>query len=309
MKTETIYIFAGLILFVNLAFIICYIWTTREGYDSANQPIPKDASGNYIDIPNGYYKVSEGVMAPIPFGYAASIDKTSIYPISQAAIREGRAIKETTDKGFAGGYAGSGRLAHDICFNQMNYAGAPTEASYNQLIRFNTDNYNVQYHDSVDTIAAANNSYDVSFGTVWVIDRSGNKVAMPYSPVQGNITYYTPGSYRFGASNYVPTYEDSVYLSSTAGGIINSSTHPSLTYKNKNKGICELYEHLPEALEEKCNSLSADVCASTNCCVYLGGAKCVSGNKQGPYVKANYSDVFVKNKDYYFYKGKCFGNC
>jgi hypothetical protein len=309
MKTKYV---AGIIVVISLGCIFAYLYyanTLKEGLESGNQPIPKDAAGNYIAIPDGYYKVRDGFMAPVPYGYAATADKGSVYPISQAALRDAQAQRETEARGFAGGFAGSGKVTTDICFNRMKYLGAATEASYNELTRFDSNNYNVQYHDTADTLAASNDFYDVSFGTVWVLDQCGNKVAIPYSPSQGSITYHTPGSYRFGPSSYVPTYEDSVYLSSTAGNIIDVPPHAALTYKNANKGICELYDHLPEAREEKCNALSADVCASTSCCVYLGGEKCVSGNIRGPYVKANYSDMFIKNKDFYFYQGKCYGNC
>jgi hypothetical protein len=308
---------AGIIVVIGLGCIFAYLYyvaniiKTKEGLESGNQPIPKDSTGNYIPIPDGFYKVSNGVMAPVPYGYVATADKSSIYPISHAALRDAQAQRETAERGFSGGFAGSGSrgVATDICFNRMNYLGATTEASYNRLTHFDSNNYNVQYHDTADNLAASNDFYDVSFGTVWVLDQCGNKIAMPYSPSQGSITYHTPGSYRFGPSSYVPTYEDSVYLSSTAGNIIDVPTHSALTYKNANKGMCDLYDHLPEAREEKCNALSADVCASTSCCVYLGGEKCVSGNIRGPYVKANYSDMFIKNKDFYFYQGKCYGNC
>jgi hypothetical protein len=41
----------------------------------------------------------------------------------------------------------------------------------------------------------------------------------------------------------------------------------------------------------------------------FGGAKCVAGNDRGPSIQSNYSDFLVKNRDYYYYKGKCYGNC
>jgi len=299
MKTQIIYIITGLIICISLALVFLQFYSTQEGYAPGTQPIPKDSAGNYLPIPDGYYRVTPGLMAPVPTGYAATPDKNSIYAISQA-----KAISQASQ-----GSVGSGTITQDICFNQMKYLGANTEASYNQLTHFDSNNYNVQYHDTADNISASNNIYDLSFQTTWVVDQCGNKVAIPYSPAQGSITYNTPGSYRFGPSTYVPTYEDSVYLSRTAGGVIDVPAHNALLYNTSKKGICELYAHMPEALEEKCNALSADVCASTNCCVHLGGAKCVSGNKQGPFVKANYSDIFVKNKDYYFYNGKCYGNC
>jgi hypothetical protein len=48
---------------------------------------------------------------------------------------------------------------------------------------------------------------------------------------------------------------------------------------------------------------------TTSCCVLLGSSKCVSGNENGPIMKANYSDVFIPNREYYYYNGRCFGNC
>jgi hypothetical protein len=61
--------------------------------------------------------------------------------------------------------------------------------------------------------------------------------------------------------------------------------------------------------DAKCGALDANVCASTSCCVLLGGSKCVAGNENGPSNVANYGDPFVLNKDLYYYQGKCFGNC
>jgi hypothetical protein len=64
-------------------------------------------------------------------------------------------------------------------------------------------------------------------------------------------------------------------------------------------------------LEEKCNAVAPESCASTSCCVLLGGEKCVSGNENGPYMTANYTDytLTARNKDFYYYQGKCYGNC
>ena len=62
-------------------------------------------------------------------------------------------------------------------------------------------------------------------------------------------------------------------------------------------------------LETQCGKIPKDACAYTSCCVLLGGSKCVAGNQSGPTMKANYSDVSVLNRDYYYYQGKCYGNC
>ena len=61
--------------------------------------------------------------------------------------------------------------------------------------------------------------------------------------------------------------------------------------------------------KEECGKLEKDACASTSCCVLLGGSRCVGGNEKGPTMKANYGDITIINRDHYFYKGKCYGNC
>jgi hypothetical protein len=74
-------------------------------------------------------------------------------------------------------------------------------------------------------------------------------------------------------------------------------------------GYCNYYKNNPEQLEEVCNQIDTNVCASTSCCVLLGGAKCVSGTEKGPTMISNYSDKSFPNKDYYYYQSKCYGNC
>lgn len=278
-----------ILLFINLAICI-FFFTYREGLETgvAGKPIPTDSSGN---LPDGYYKIGEGIMAPVPFGYIASADKLSISPVSSI-------------------FSGSGGTIHDTCFNQLNYFGAPTEASFNQLTHYSTNNYNVQYHDSPENIAKQNGLYDISLDMVTVKDASGNNISIPRAKVQGSNTYYEPGTYKFGASTYVPTYEDSVYLSRTTGGtILDPKGSFSIGTKSINGGFCSAYKLMPEKLEESCNATSINNCASTSCCVLLGGEKCVAGDENGPLQKSNYSDIFIRNKDYYYYQGKCYGNC
>jgi hypothetical protein len=72
-------------------------------------------------------------------------------------------------------------------------------------------NLDVQFHDNEETIKAAN---AVDYGDVKVIDQCGNIVILPRPKIQETVTYYKPGEFPFGASTYVPNYEDSVYLGS-----------------------------------------------------------------------------------------------
>jgi len=167
------------------------------------------------------------------------------------------------------------------------------------------NNYSVEFHGNIDTLKAQNDMYDISFGEITVLDKTGNLVVLPRSQIQGDITYYQPATFRFGAATYVPKYEDSVYLSRTS----HMPTMAEYRSAFKTVGFCEEHQHSPIVIEEKCNALSAETCGSTSCCVLLGGSKCVSGNTKGPTMKQNYGDVFIRNKDFYTHLGKCYGNC
>jgi hypothetical protein len=179
--------------------------------------------------------------------------------------------------------------------------------SYNitaDSIKYNATDYN----DMIDTT-----QNDITTGNAYVIDKTRNMVALSPSGLgvgQSGLgvtpTYYKPGSYKFGASTYLPNYEDSIYLSQTTG---ESTVTPILNQASISKGFCSYYANQPDKLEEACMITNPNNCASTSCCVLLGGSKCVSGNKQGPYMKENYGDTTILNRDYYYYKGKCYGNC
>jgi len=149
-----------------------------------------------------------------------------------------------------------------------------------------------------------NNAIDKAIAT---LTANQNYIKIARSNVQGDINYYNPASFRFGTSStYVPNYEDSVYLSRTTGqSTIGEILNPAYMLG----GMCDYYKNQPTQLEAACQKLDKNTCASTSCCVLLGGAKCVSGTEQGPTVKSNFSDIYVRNRDYYYYQGKCYGNC
>jgi hypothetical protein len=163
---------------------------------------------------------------------------------------------------------------------------------------------NITY-SSLPVIRYDPNNYDTVFHTEFP-DQSTTLPPGKNSTLTGNIVYYQPGSYRYGASSYVPYYEDSVFLSRSNKAIVNAPTYVDTSSKG---GFCSYYSLQPDLLEQKCNAIDAASCAATTCCVLLGGQKCVSGNQSGPTMKANYSDFLVLNKDFYYYQGKCYGNC
>ena len=158
----------------------------------------------------------------------------------------------------------------------------------------------VQYHDDPSTLESKDTT------TNYVFDkRVGHIVAMETPKgVATSAVYYKPNQYTYGAMTYVPTYEDSTYLSKNAG----------FNYAEKNTsstlgGLCNYYKNDTNGLESACNNLDPNVCASTTCCALLGGSKCVSGDEKGPTIKANYGDTSLQNRDYFYYRGKCYGNC
>ena len=166
--------------------------------------------------------------------------------------------------------------------------------------RSNSQSY---YQDLPQTIPDDETNDSIAF----VQDESGKMVGLESTgTIGGSPTYYTPGSYTFGASTYVPSYEDSVLLSKTTG---RYSAADYLNESSLMKGSCEYYKDQPAKLEQACLNVDKKNCSSMSCCVLLGGSKCVSGDENGPVDTRNYGDKLVKNKDYYYHSGKCYGNC
>ena len=175
-----------------------------------------------------------------------------------------------------------------------------TDSAYNANV---TD---VTYHESADDIRAKDTT-----GSVPVKDASGNIVNLPWDKAVTTTPRYNDSSYfRYSPSPYVPNYEDSVYLSRTTS--YNDSAQlvdHGLGLPASKGGFCEANKNNKLELETQCGKVGKDACASMSCCVLLGGSKCVAGNEAGPSMKSNYSDISVLSRDYYYYQGKCYGNC
>lgn len=76
----------------------------------------------------------------------------------------------------------------------------------NLSIRFDPHNYNVQYHDKDEDIETNSSSGS------WVL-KNGHVEFVSWSRMPSIVTYKKQGMY--GKGNYIPSYTDSVYLSST----------------------------------------------------------------------------------------------
>ena len=144
-------------------------------------------------------------------------------------------------------------------------------------------------------------------GVAFVAGPDGKMVELkPTGDLTAGPTYYEPGTYKFGSATYVPSYTDSVYLSKTTGQSSTSSYLDAATMKG---GACSYYKDQSEKLEEMCLAIDKNNCGAMSCCVLLGGSKCVSGSALGPHNKLNYGDITLRDKDYYYHDGKCYGNC
>jgi len=171
-------------------------------------------------------------------------------------------------------------------------------------LRYKADNLDIKYHE--DPIEL--DDYGTLSKRVYVLDKLGKLKELPASGSGTSTTYNNPGKFKYDKKTLVPNYEDSVYLSRTANVFKTKTKDPYETASVKG-GICNYYKTNLSDLENACRSLDPNVCAATNCCVLLGGSKCISGNENGPTFSSNYSDPLIINRDFYYYQGKCFGNC
>jgi hypothetical protein len=158
---------------------------------------------------------------------------------------------------------------------------------FNKRFMENTNFKDVDFHDSIEDIMSQT-------GYQYTLLSSDSHLIRD------------PSKLRYKSSNFVPTYEDSVFLSRLSDISHSKPVNDSAELKG---GFCDFHKHNPLAIERKCIHLDKDVCGSTSCCVLLGGSKCVSGNENGPFMKSNYNDSTIKNNDHYYRDGKCYGNC
>lgn len=255
-----------------------------------NGPIPQGYYVSNVDVnqtnPDGTIKYGDDGKTPlttsmrklikVPSGYEADLTKTSISPIKKTSA-----------------YA---LLQSGNAPNEMSSDTTKTDDKvYNPL---NTD---VVYH--TDELSSGK---DDSQTCTMVKDPEGKMVCLENQLGSTLPTYYQPGSFIFSSSNFVPNYEDSVYLSLSTGMSTVGKAYPTTSSLG---GFCKSLINSPTELEQKCLATDASTCASTSCCVLLGGAKCVAGDASGPKMKSNYSDRTLANKDFYYFNGQCYGNC
>jgi uncharacterized protein YpmS len=96
------------------------------------------------------------------------------------------------------------------------------------------ESYNKTFHESAEDIQQQLNVYIPPLQNVNVLDDNGNSIQISIPKYLGTYTYYTPGTYKYNASSYIPSYEDSIYLSRSIGVVpkLNSEFYiPSSDYR------------------------------------------------------------------------------
>jgi hypothetical protein len=86
-----------------------------------------------------------------------------------------------------------------------------TQVTNHKQYSYNKD-LDVTFHEDVNSLLNSLSNYNMRSNTIITFDASGKQILIPKS-VGGNGLYYEPGSFKYGASNYVPNYEESIYLS------------------------------------------------------------------------------------------------
>jgi tetratricopeptide (TPR) repeat protein len=136
-----------------------------------------------------------------------------------------------------------------------------------------------------------------------IIDQPSLTKGLDVENVTPSPVYYEPGTQIYGGLGYGPTHSDVANMNNKL-----TSKLEEVDTSDK-RGFCAMSDNSMVNIDEKCRTLPHDVCASTDCCVLLGNEKCVQGDVHGPSKKGVYSDTTIKNRDLYYYKGKCYGNC
>lgn len=277
---------------------------TKLIVDSKNDKI-KDAIESYKNATDA--KLKEGPYEEIPLKTGETLSESTLLPESDPVTK-----KSTKYYRIAPFNDASGNVVLDKY--KMKKVPEPLPKGYkidekNYLI-FNPDVTEYAFSsDATNKVPEAKTEQvnNDELGKYYTFDADGKltreeNTDMSYSP----ILYYIPGAYKYGSSNYVPNYEDSVYLSRTT-----RLPQPAPVFNTAGMlgGFCTQFKNNNFAIEEKCGALDLNTCASTSCCTLIGGQKCVAGNENGPMNPASYTDLSLKNKDFYYYQGKCYGNC
>jgi len=246
--------------------------------------------GKYI-ISTDHYIDSKGVIQKVPFGFMRDLtDPTCkiLGPLTNSAVMD------------ISSNSGSQQQRYNIS-NGKVYANYTANLDLDTI--FHDEYINA---DGTPTGIIAPDSGGLPAGQMYAQDPTTGIIG-PVSIFDSsfnNPLYYEVGSMKYPPKNYVPSYEDSVYLSKLSNfTLLNNPNGVKPILQSGSIGFCK---GTIDVVEEGCRSTPLASCASTSCCTLLGGEKCVAGNQYGP---ANPPSDVLMNRDFYFYRGKCYGFC
>jgi hypothetical protein len=122
---------------------------------------------------------------------------------SLAKIKTDKAISDAKLGGFESGFVETGAPVPEIDEKTAD------KIDYSKGL----NNLDIEYHDSAEKIAK-DTGYGLDVGVVFLYDPiQKKKIAFARPAIQNSATYYEPGTYKHGASTYVPDYSESVLLS------------------------------------------------------------------------------------------------
>ena len=257
---------------------------TKDEIEAMYNTIPRYAELKEIYDIVEYFKLKKYITEP----FAAELF-VMLYKRSDATGID--LVKDKLKKGGA-----------DLYQQRITQMTSDTATKSANNIAYNADVSDVKYHD--DPSKLSDPQRDI------MIKGPDGKMIKWSDAVKIDARYNNSGYSRYSPTNYVPDYEDSVFLSRFSS---YTAKAPIVDYGfglgSDKSGFCKASESNPSETETQCNKLDANTCAATSCCALLGGTKCVAGNESGPINKANYSDISVAERDYYYFQGKCYGNC
>jgi hypothetical protein len=97
-----------------------------------------------------------------------------------------------------------------IILGSAAFEATTARHSIEHLQDYKYDDLNIEYHIPSNII----DGETVTRKGIWVKDpATGSVVYQLWSDISNNTLYYSQGQYKYGDSIFVPTYEESVYLS------------------------------------------------------------------------------------------------
>jgi hypothetical protein len=148
---------------------------------------------------------------------------------SLTKIKTDQAKNDAVSKGFASGFVETGLPATGIDQKTAD------KIDYSKGL----SNLDIEYHDSAEKIAK-DTGYGLEVGVVWLYDPiQKKKIAFARPAIQNSATYYEPGTYKHGASTYVPDYSESVLLSTTNNYLTSNAPAPPANFSFYNINTAE----------------------------------------------------------------------